>query len=211
MAGSADAIRELVEPALASSGLELWDVEVSRDIVRVLVDRPGGIDLDSLAEVAGQVVSPLLDDHPELTPAGRFQLEVSSPGVERTLRRVDQYRRYVGTEVSVKTTVAVDGARRHHGLLAEAGEDGIRIEPKDGPPGAVVALPYSTIDRARTVLVWGPGAAKSPKSTQAKSTQAKSPKGSKPGAVKRPAASGPAPSSEGHPPVASIDPKDAAL
>lgn len=191
MAGSADAIRELVEPALTSSELELWDVEVSGDVVRVLVDRPGGIDLDTLADVAGRVVSPILDEHPETTPAGRFQLEVSSPGAERTLRRPDQFRRYVGGEVSVKTAVAVDGARRHHGTLLEAGDEGIRLGIDDGPAGAVVDLPYDVIERARTVLVWGPRP--------------------KPGAVKRPAASGPAPAPQRQPPVASIDPKDAAL
>ncbi|MBV9659911.1 MAG: ribosome maturation factor RimP, partial [Acidimicrobiales bacterium] len=154
MTGPSNAIRELVEPALASAGLELWDVEVSRDLVRVLVDQPGGIDLDALATVAGRVVSPVLDEHPELTPPGRFHLEVSSPGVERTLRRVEQYQRYVGTELSVKTTELVAGARRHHGVLVAVDDEGIRIEPKDGPAGAIVALPFGQIDRARTVLAW---------------------------------------------------------
>jgi ribosome maturation factor RimP len=198
MTGSSNAIRELVEPALASSGLELWDVEVSRDLVRVLVDRPGGIDLDSLATVAGRVVSPLLDEHPELTPQGRFQLEVSSPGVERTLRRLDQYQRYLGTEVSVKTSVPVAGARRHHGKLVAADESGIQIEPKDGPPGTVVELPYSQIDRARTVLVWGPA---EPNRAQSRS----GPKGSKSRAAKRPVAP-----DQTERPVASNDLKDTA-
>ena len=155
MAVSSDAIRALVEPALISAGVELWDVEVSRDAVRVLVDRPGGIDLDALADLAGKVVSPLLDDHPETTPPGAFSLEVSSPGLERNLRRPEHYARYVGTEVSVKTTEAVEGARRHHGILMAADEHGIRISPKDGPQGAVVDLDYDRIERARTVLVWG--------------------------------------------------------
>lgn len=153
---SPSAIRELVEPALASSGLELWDVEVSRDLVRVLVDRPGGIDLDALASIAGRVVSPLLDEHPELTPEGHFHLEVSSPGVERTLRRIDQYQRYIGEQVTVKTTVPVEGARRHHGRLISADPAGIGIEPKDGPAGTIVRLGNDQIERARTVLVWGP-------------------------------------------------------
>jgi ribosome maturation factor RimP len=153
---SSSAIRQLVEPALASSGLELWDVEVSRDLVRVLVDRPGGIDLDSLATVAGRVVSPLLDEHPELTPEGHFHLEVSSPGVERTLRRVDQYQRYLGEQLTVKTTAPVEGARRHHGRLIAVDEEGIVLQPKDGPAGAVLRLDHNQIERARTVLVWGP-------------------------------------------------------
>ena len=56
--GSAEMIRDLLTPSIASEGLELWDVEMSRDVVRVLIDRPGGIDLDGLAAVAAGVVSP---------------------------------------------------------------------------------------------------------------------------------------------------------
>lgn len=160
MSASPATIRDLVEPALTSSGLELWDVEVSPGVVRVLVDRPGGIDLDSLATVAGRVVSPLLEEHPEAVPTGHYHLEVSSPGVERTLRSIDHYRRFVGSEVSVKTTVPLHGARRHHGTLLAVDAEGIRIEPKDAAPGAVVELPHDRIDRARTVLAWGSGVGK---------------------------------------------------
>jgi ribosome maturation factor RimP len=156
VAGSPDAIRSLLEPALASSGLELWDVETSPSTVRVLVDRPGGIDLDSLAEVAGRVVSPLLDEHHDLTPGGRFDLEVSSPGVERTLRRPEQFERYVGSELSVKTAIAVEGGRRHYGRLLSVDAGGIVLALRDGPAGATVRLQLADIERARTVLDWGP-------------------------------------------------------
>ncbi|HET6963257.1 MAG TPA: ribosome maturation factor RimP [Acidimicrobiales bacterium] len=184
MVGSPDAIGALVEPVLVSSGLELWDVEVSRDTVRLLVDRPGGVDLDALATLAGKVVSPLLDEHPELTPEGRFSLEVSSPGVERTLRTLDHYARYVGTEISVKTSVPVEGSRRHQGILVSVDDDGIVVQPHDGPAGGTVAIRHADIDRARTVLVWGP--AEKPGGKKGKHQQ-------KPGstkAVKRPAANG---------------------
>lgn len=202
MAVSSDAIRALVEPALISSGLELWDVEVSRDAVRVLVDRPGGIDLDALATLAGKVVSPLLDEHPELTPSGAFSLEVSSPGVERNLRRVEHYARYIGTEISVKTTEPVAGARRHHGTLIEVDEDGIRIAPKDAPGGEMLQLAHDRIERARTVLVWGP--AEKPGKGRSKGSSK---------AVKRPAADGRPAASKSRTtdlPVASNEAKDTA-
>ena len=176
MAGTTDAIRELVAPSLASSGvdgLELWDVEVSRDTIRVLIDRPGGIDLESLSALAGRVISPLLDEHPELTPDGTYSLEVSSPGLERTLRRPEQYARYVGTEVSVKTKVPVEGARRHQGVLVSADERSVVVDAAEG----AVRIPVDQIDRARTVLVWGPA----PKPGQKK----------KQPVAKRPAADGP--------------------
>ena len=208
MAVSSDAIRALVEPALTSSGLELWDVEVSGDAVRILVDRTGGIDLDSLAGVAGKVVSPLLDEHPELTPAGRFSLEVSSPGVERNLRRVEHYSRYIGSEISVKTSSPVEGARRHHGNLLSVDERAVTLAPKDAPAGEVVELPLALIERARTVLVWGPaekpGHPKGAKRSKA-SKASKASKGSS-RAVKRPAADG----REAGEPVASNEAKDTA-
>jgi ribosome maturation factor RimP len=175
MVGSEDALRAVVEPALISSGLELWDVEVSRDTVRLLVDRPGGVDLQALAAAAGQIVSPLLDEHPELTPAGQFSLEVSSPGVERTLRRLDQYARYVGTEVSIKTRVPIEGSRRHQGTLVSVNEEGIVLAPSDPPGRPAVEISHGDVDRARTVLVWGPAEKPGKKSTKA---------------VKRPAADG---------------------
>lgn len=204
MVASPEGLRELIEPALASSGLELWDVEVSRDSVRVLVDRCGGIDLDSLAAVAGKVVSPLLDSRPDLTPEGSFQLEVSSPGVERNLRTVEHYQRYVGSEVSVKTRVAVEGARRHHGKLVEVTDSGITLAPKDAPAGSVVQLPFEIIDRTRTVLVWGPAG----KGDRAQGGQGRSPAGQnrRSKAVKRSAATGqPSAGSQ----AASIDAKEA--
>ena len=190
MDGSAEAIRRLVQPVLDSSGLELWDVELERHTIRVLVDRSGGVDLDALAMVAGQVISPLLDEHPELTPEGQFQLEVSSPGVERTLRSVEQFERYIGSPVSIKTTVPVSGARRHQGQLLAADAEGVTVAPDDAPEGTTVHIPHTQISRARTVLVWGPSARPGGKGSKA---------------VKRPAASGRQTAAT---PVASNDAKD---
>ena len=186
MVGTADALRALVEPALVSAGVELWDVEVSPDTVRVLVDRPGGVDLEALADLAGQVVSPLLDRHPEMTPAGHFSLEVSSPGIERPLRRVEHFARYVGQEVSVKTSVPVAGVRRHQGVLVAVETDGIVLAPNEAE-GTTVTVAYRDIERARAVLVWGP--APKPGGRAPKPAARTSGKSSNQ-AVKRPAASG---------------------
>ena len=162
---STDSIRELAEPVLASAGLELWDVEITRDVVRIMVERPAhpagptgdpqGVDLDTLS-VASGALSPLLDSHPDVVPEGRYQLEVSSPGIERTLRTPDQFRRYLDAEITVKTLTPVEGGRRHRGRLLEVSPDGIVLAPAEGP-GTRLELGYDQIDRARTVLVWGPG------------------------------------------------------
>ncbi len=154
--GPADAIRDLAGPPLVAAGFELWDVEVAADVVRVLVDRPGGVDLEALAE-ASTALSPLLDEHAELTPGGRYELEVSSPGVERTLRTVDQYRRYLGALVAVKTTEAIGGSRRLRGTLLGVDDEAVTVGLEDAPAGAApVRVPHAVIQRTRTVLVWGP-------------------------------------------------------
>jgi ribosome maturation factor RimP len=152
---STDGIRALARPLLDSAGLRLWDVEVAADVVRVLIDRDGGVDLDALSE-ASRLMSGLLDDHDELVPAGRYHLEVSSPGLERNLRTPEQYRQYLGATVTVKTVVAVDGGRRHRGVLSAAGEHGIGLVPETAPGGPAIEIPYDRIDRTRTVLDWGP-------------------------------------------------------
>lgn len=151
-----DGIRVLAEPVLASAGLRLWDVEVSRDLVRFLVDKDGGVDLDALSE-ASQVLSKVLDDNDELAPSGSYQLEVSSPGIERTLRTRDQYERYVGSTVTVKTVAPLAGARRHQGVLVAADDAGIRLAADEQAGEAPLTIAYDQIERARTVLEWGPG------------------------------------------------------
>jgi ribosome maturation factor RimP len=175
---STECIRDLVEPVLASVGLELWDVEVTRDVVRIMVERPAGpggsvpvsdpaqsapadqprsgVDLDALSD-ASKVLSPVLDDHPEAVPVGRYQLEVSSPGIERTLRTPEQFRRYIGTEITVKTSQPVAGARRHRGRLLDVGTAGIDLAP-DEASDTRLQLRFEQMERARTVMTWGPPA-----------------------------------------------------
>jgi ribosome maturation factor RimP len=143
-------LRDVVQPVLTSAGLELWDVEVSAGVVRILVDRPGGVDLDALDGIA-RTISAALDAHDEVAPRGRYHLEVGSPGVERILRTPDQFRQFVGSLVSVKTTEAIDGSRRFQGVLVDADEQGVALDVA-GPS----RFGYHQIEKARTVLVWGP-------------------------------------------------------
>lgn len=97
---------QLLEPAVAATGFDLEDVTVSpagkRRVVRVVVDRDGGVDLDDVADVA-RAVSDLLDDNPDLVD-GAYTLEVTSPGVDRPLTQPRHWRRNVGR--LVKATLA---------------------------------------------------------------------------------------------------------
>jgi len=141
-----------LRPVVAAADLELVDVELRSGVLLVTVDRPGGVDLQALTD-ANRVVSPVLD---ELDPIpGTYTLEVSSPGVERTLRTPDHFAKAVGETVSVKTRPQVPGDRRLRGRLVASDGEGFELEMDDGGAGAR-RLSYTDIDRARTVFVWGP-------------------------------------------------------
>lgn len=150
---SLEAVRAAAEPVVASLGLELVDAEIVGSgrarTLRLTVDRPDGVDLDALAAASSPVSNAL--DAVDALP-GPYNLEISSPGVERPLRRPSEFRRFVGTPVSVKSHEVVAGARRHRGLLLEAGDDGIVLEV-DGEPRPFA---YDAIASARTVFEWGP-------------------------------------------------------
>lgn len=99
MAASAAALAAGLRPALSDAGVDLEDVTVQRagrrEIVRVVVDRDGGVDLDTVAHVS-QLVASLLDAEPLSTQfAGAYVLEVTSPGVDRPLTEAKHWRRAV--------------------------------------------------------------------------------------------------------------------
>ena len=148
-----DALRAAAEPILASLGLELVDVEVvgagRARTLRLTIDRDGGIDLDTLAKANGPV-SDALDALDALS--GPYTLELSSPGVERPLRRPAEFRRFLDTTISVKSHDPIDGARRHRGLLVEVDDSGIAVEVD----GQHRRFSYDAIASARTVFEWGP-------------------------------------------------------
>jgi ribosome maturation factor RimP len=146
----AAAVHDLVIPLLSSAGLDLYDVEVAPGVVRVLVDRAGGADLDAITEATTAISRAL--DAADLIP-GRYTLEVSSPGLERPLRRPDHYRHLIGATVAVKTNAGVDGDRRVEGELLSVDDEAIAVRT---PDGAIRTLSYADIQRARSVFRWGP-------------------------------------------------------
>jgi ribosome maturation factor RimP len=143
--GPAERVRELVEPLLSDSDIELVDVEVGRGLIRLSLDRPGGIDLEAISTVSPSLSAAL--DAEDVVP-GSYQLEVSSPGVERPLRTPEHFRRFTGSQVAVRTVPGTDGERRVAGTLEAADEEGITVAGR--------RIPYPAIERARTVFEWGP-------------------------------------------------------
>lgn len=154
----------LVEPVITALGAELVDVEYRSGVVLVTIDREGGVDLEALTTV-NRVVSELLDERDPIP--GTYTLEVSSPGVERTLRRPTHFVKAVGEEVSVKTRPQVPGERRLTGTLLLADESGFDLSSAESPDGRI-RLAYSDIDRVRTVFAWG---SKGSRSNQTGTTQ----------------------------------------
>ncbi len=148
----ADELMDLLAATVDRLGLDLVDVELRSGIVRVTVDRPGGVDLEAIAE-ATRAVSTALDDHDPF-PGQRYTLEVSSPGVERPLRTPAQFARALGEEVSVRRLAGGPGERRIQGRLIEADDEGITVAVPELPDTGV-RIAYDEIERARTVFSWG--------------------------------------------------------
>jgi len=149
---TSDRVAAIVAPLADERGLDLYDVEQHQTSLRVLVNRQGGIDIDTLAELS-RAVSRALD---EVDPvAGRYTLEVSSPGLERPLRRPDHFAGAVGEKVTVKTVPGTDGERRVTGTLLTADDQGITIGPESGQDGEDRRLTYDEVMGARTLFDWG--------------------------------------------------------
>jgi ribosome maturation factor RimP len=146
-------VEALVRPVVESAGLELWDVSLRREggrrVLRVMVDREGGVDLDAISE-ASERVSRRLDLEGFDPGPGSYALEVTSPGIERALREPRHFERCVGQRVRVKTKESVQGSRRHVGTLVSAGAEGISVSTERGE----LRLDYPDVSSARTVFDW---------------------------------------------------------
>jgi ribosome maturation factor RimP len=153
--GALEEVKDLAEAVTRRRSLRLWDVEMGgqpgRAVIRVFVDADGGIDLDTVAEVSEEI-SRGLDLRDPIQ--GRYMLEVSTPGLERTLKSAEHFKLSVGAPVVVKTTEQlVPNSNRIEGTLAEADERVARIAVGE----TTVDVPYDTIKSARTVFEWGSG------------------------------------------------------
>lgn len=152
-------VARLVAPIASDLGLEVYDVEQRGGTIRVTLDTPpgspSGVSLDALA-LATRLVSRELD-HEDPVP-GRYTLEVTSPGVERTLRTPAHFQREVGKTINLRLRDVDSADRRIEGVLIAADETTATLQVTESPDSLpverVVAL--SQIDRARTVFVWGP-------------------------------------------------------
>lgn len=189
-------VRELVEPIASDLQLDLYDVEQRGGTMRVTLDTPAGsdgsVDLDQLA-LATRLISRELD-HQDPIP-GRYTLEVTSPGVERSLRTPAHFRREVGKTVNVRLSDVVAEQRRIEGVLVAADDSTATLRVVEGDEISERVIELASIDRARTVFEWGPqpkpGGKNAPKKRPATKSAAKHQGGEnapKKSAAKQPAA-----------------------
>jgi ribosome maturation factor RimP len=134
-------LRELVEPVVVGAGYDLEEISMSpagrRSVVRVVVDRDGGVDLDAVAEVS-RAVSAVLDD---IDPLGDspYVLEVTSPGVDRPLTEPRHWRRNVGRMVN---------AGEKTGRIREVTDDGVVIEDS----GDIETISFTDLPEGRVIV-----------------------------------------------------------
>ena len=146
MATKDQQISDMLRATVEALGFELWGIEYlsqgRHSVVRVYIDAENGITVEDCARVSEQV-SGVLDVEDPIT--GEFTLEVSSPGMDRLLFRLDQYPAYVGEVLELRLRTPFEGRRKFKGVLTGIeGEDVvIRVDDHE------YLLPHSAVDKAR--------------------------------------------------------------
>jgi len=142
---------DMLAPVVASLGVELWGIEVQGSgrnmVLRIYIDSDQGITVDDCAKVSRQVSSELDVEDPI---PGEYRLEVSSPGWDRPLFRLDQYPRYVGQKLKLRFTMQVAGKRGCVGTLRSVDGDTLLIDVpgEDGP----ISVSFQSVRKAHLVI-----------------------------------------------------------
>ena len=148
-----DQLSELLGPIVAGLGYELWELEyVSRGgggLLRLYIDIPEGITLEDCERVS-RTVSEALDVADPIP--GEYTLEVSSPGLDRVLRKPAHFERFAGEQVKLEMMQPVDGRKRFAGRLLRVDGQHVTLELDGAASGAgTVTLPIDDIHKARLV------------------------------------------------------------
>ena len=150
-----DRISEVVSPILWALGLELVDVvcvgQGARSVIRVYIDKLGGVTVDDCGR-AHLAIGPALDVADPFPHA--YTLEVSSPGLDRAFRRIQDYRRAVGKQVSAKLKQPIDGQWRMVGVLTDVNEQGVTIVVNGPRSERKVVLDFDAIAEARRAVTF---------------------------------------------------------
>ena len=144
---------ELAAPLAEGEGMEIVDIEFRREggrggrVLRLYLDKEGGPNVDDLSRVSRQL-SELLDNQ-DAVP-GAYTLEVSSPGINRPLKRPEHFARFVGKRVRVRTRDIIDNRRSFLGILQQVLEDKITLSQD----GKEYQIPFSIIEKSNYEHDW---------------------------------------------------------
>jgi ribosome maturation factor RimP len=145
---------EMASSVAAGEGMEIVDIEFRAEgsrggrVLRLYLDKEGGPSLEDLTRVSRQL-SEVLDDSPDVP--GPFTLEVSSPGINRALKKREHFQRFVGKKVRVRTRDPIDGRRSFLGALKLVMEDEIVVALE----GREYRIAFSQIEKANYEHEWG--------------------------------------------------------
>lgn len=150
-------MRLLVDPIASDLDLDVYDIEQRGGTLRVTLDTrpgsPGSISIDQLA-LATRLLNRELE-HDDPVP-GKYTLEVTSPGVERSLRLPAHYQREIGKTIAIRLSDVTAEQRRIEGVLVAADDRTATIRITQGAEIVDQVVEIAAVDRARTVFEWGP-------------------------------------------------------
>ena len=145
-------VRDLIQPTLNFLGYELYDLTLTggggHPTLRVRIDKPEGVSLDDCERVSKSLGSLL--DQADPVPT-RYDLEVSSPGAERPLRTLDEYRRFVGKRANVRYRTG-ESERVAEGLLSAVSDHAIELQLRERKAATTLAIPLTDILAARLAV-----------------------------------------------------------
>ena len=157
--GGARRIAAIVAPVLRDLGFRLVRVKISAadgSTVQIMAERPDGSMTVEDCEQASIALSPVLDLEDPVSQA--YRLEISSPGIDRPLVRVSDFRRAIGHEARIEMAIPVGARKRFRGLIEDVEAAGshvivrLRLAAKDGGQAELADLPIKDMDEARLVL-----------------------------------------------------------
>ena len=149
MASIQQRLEDLINPVASSLGCELWGVEYlpqgqHRSLLRIYIDKAEGVGVEDCEKVSRQVSSVLDVEDPI---SSEYTLEVSSPGMDRPLFKLDQYEASIGEKASIRLRIAFDGRRNFKGLLKGIESDDVVLEAD----GEEYLLPFELIEKANII------------------------------------------------------------
>ena len=141
-----EAIWTLIEPVAETEGFELVEVEYRREapgwVLRLFIDQPQGVTVEDCVQMS-RLIGDLLDVNDIIQTS--YHLEVSSPGLNRPLRKARHYRQQLGRVIELRTHRPFDNRRNFRGILQSAEEDHIRLDCE----GHVYDIPLGEVEKAR--------------------------------------------------------------